>query len=176
MKYLHETLGFDKFCNNILKNRDKVFLTNAAKYCKENNCLIELLANEFCYNNGIDANGNTYAAPCIYRDSCYLCHASCKTKEETICYDNYPMQFCTGSRDGTSEGWMRTRFIRPQDLHYYNDIGINYFKISGRTGSLEYISSLMEAYMSQSFSGNLLNLWKQLQTIWNGQKESDYKA
>ena len=31
MKYLHETLGVNKFCNNLLKNRDKVFLKNAAE-------------------------------------------------------------------------------------------------------------------------------------------------
>ena len=173
MKYLHETLGVNKFCNNLMKNRNKKFLENAAKYCKDNGCIIELLNNEFCYNNGVDNNGQNYAAPCIYRDSCYICHGSCKTKEDTMCYNNYPMQFCMGSRDGNQEGWLRSRWIRPQDLHYYNDIGINYFKISGRTGGTDSIVANMEAYMSGKMSGNLLSLWKPLQSIYNGKSEKE---
>jgi len=172
MKYLHETLGVNKFCNNLLKNRDKVFLKNAAQYCKDNGCIVELLANEFCYNNGVDASGTNYAAPCIYRDSCYVCHATCKTKDDTMCYNNYPMQFCMGSRNGNQEGWLRSRWIRPEDLHYYNDVGIDYFKISGRTGTTSYLTSVMEDYMRGSHEGSLLTLWKPLETIYNGKSES----
>ena len=172
MKYLHETLGVNKFCNNLLKNRDRVFLKNAAQYCKDNGCIIELLANEFCFNNGVDKNGTNYAAPCIYRDSCYVCHATCKTKEDTMCYNNYPMQFCMGSRNGNQEGWLRSRWIRPEDLHYYNDIGIDYFKLSGRTGTTSYLTSIMEDYMRGSHEGSLLTLWKPLETIYNGKDES----
>ena len=73
--------------------------------------------------------GKGYATHCPYRDSCYLCHATNVTKEDSMSYDNYPMQFCMNARDDHSdEAWIRARFIRPEDLHYYNDIGINYFK------------------------------------------------
>lgn len=173
MKYLHETLGVNKFCNSILKNRSKTFLTNAAKYCNDNGLILELLANEFCYNNGKSPDGTNYAAPCIYRDSCYVCHATCKTKEDSMCYNNYPMQFCMGSRNGNEEGWLRSRWIRPEDLHYYNDIGINYFKVSGRTGTTEAIVENMNYYMSGSYEGNLLGLWKPLQSIFNGKTEKE---
>lgn len=175
MKYLHETLNVNKFCNSILKNRSKAFLKNAASYCNKNGLILELLANEFCYNNGKDSNGINYAAPCIYRDSCYVCHASCKSKEDSMCYNNYPMQFCMGSRNGNGEGWLRSRWIRPEDLHYYNDIGINYFKISGRTGTTNYLVSMIEAYMKQSFEGNVLGLWKPLETIYNGKSETSHE-
>ena len=175
MKYLHETLGVNKFCNSILKNRSKVFLKNAAQYCNDNGLILELLGNEFCYNNGKSADGTNYAAPCIYRDSCYICHATCKTKEDSMCFNNYPMQFCMGSRNGNEEGWLRSRWIRPEDLHYYNDIGINYFKVSGRTGKTSYIASVMEAYMKGSWEGNSLGLWKPLETIASGESELDHK-
>lgn len=167
LKYFHETLGVNKFCNSILKNRDRDFLKTAADYCNENGIILELLANEWC---GVAGKG--YATHCPYRDSCYLCHATNVTKEDSMSYDNYPMHFCMFARDNHSdEAWLRMRFIRPEDLHYYNNIGINYFKVSGRTGTTEYVSKMMEAYMCQSWEGNLLNLWKPLQTIYNDKGE-----
>ena len=171
LKYFHETLGVNKFCNSILKNRDRDFLANAAKYCNDNGIILELLANEWC-----SVAGKGYATHCPYRDSCYLCHATNVTKEDSMSYDNYPMHFCMFARDDHSEeAWLRMRWIRPEDLHYYNDIGINYFKISGRTGTTEYVSKMMEAYMSNNWEGNLLNLWKPLQTIYNNQGEFEEK-
>ncbi len=77
-----------------------------------------------------------------------------------------------GSRNGNQEGWLRSRWIRPEDLHYYNDIGIDYFKLSGRTGTTSYLTSIMEDYMRGSHEGSLLTLWKPLETIYNGKDES----
>ena len=168
MKYLHETLGVNKFCNSILKNRSRDFLINCANYCNENNLILELLANEFCYNASAD-----YATHCVYRDSCYLCHATCKTKEESMMYNNYPMQYCMSSRNGNQEQWLRSRWIRPEDLKIYNTIGINYFKVSGRTGGTPYIVKVLESYMNEKYEGNLLGLWKPLETIYNGKEESE---
>lgn len=170
-KYYHETLGINKFCNSVLKNRNRDFLVNAAKYCNENGILFELLANEFCGVAGVDGEGNQYATHCPYRDSCYLCHATNKTKEDSMTYNNYPMNFCMCARNSTPEAWLRMRWIRPEDLHYYNEIGINYFKISGRTGSTEYLKKMIEGYLSGSWEDNLLSLWKPLETIYNGENE-----
>ena len=104
------------------------------------------MANEFCYNASAD-----YATHCIYRDSCYLCHATCKTKEESMMYNNYPMQYCMSSRNGNQEQWLRSRWIRPEDLKIYNTIGINYFKVSGRTGGTPYIIKVLESYMNEKY-------------------------
>ena len=166
-KYFHETLGVNKFCCGIHRNRDRDFLKNLAKYANDNDIIIELLANELC-----GVAGDTYATHCAYRDSCYLCHATNVTKEDSMTYDNYPMHFCMTSRDNNSEvSWLRMRWIRPQDLHYYNSLGLYYFKISGRTASSSYLFKLMEAYMSQTWDDNLVALWKQLSTIYNGNNE-----
>jgi collagenase-like PrtC family protease len=167
IKYFHETLGVNKFCGNIQRNRDRDFLINVAKYCNENNIIFESLCNEFCYVAGPD-----YATHCPYRDSCYLCHATNVTKEDSMSYDNYPMHFCMSARDNHSDvAWLRSRWIRPEDLSKYNKLGLYYWKISGRTGSVEYVTKMMEAYMSQNWEGNLLNLWKPLQTIYSGKLE-----
>jgi len=166
-KYFHETLGVNKFCCGIHRNRDRDFLANLAKYANDNDIIIELLGNEFC-----GVAGDTYATHCPYRDSCYLCHATNVTKEDSMSYDNYPMHFCMSARDDNSEvSWMRMRWIRPEDLPKYNKLGLYYWKVSGRTASSNYLLKLMEAYMSQNWEGNLLNLWKPLQTIYNGNLE-----
>lgn len=174
-KYFHEQFGINKFCCSILKNRNKEFLTRAAKYCNENGLILELLAQEFCGVAGVDSNDNHYATHCVYRDSCYLCHATNRTKFESMEYDNYPMNFCMSARNSTPESWLRMRWIRPEDQHYYNEIGINYFKLSGRTGTTEYLIYIMEAYMSENFDDNMLKLWKPLETITTGEKELSHK-
>lgn len=170
LKYYHEQLGINKFCGSILKNRNKKFLKNCADYCNANNLIYEVLANESC---GVAGDG--YATHCIYRDSCYICHATCVTKEDSMLYKNYPMNFCMSSRKNNEEAWIKMRMIRPEDLKFYNDIGINYFKVSGRTGSTEYLKTVLEAYLKQDYHGNFLALWKPLETIYNQKKESEHK-
>lgn len=172
MKIYWEMFHINKFCGNILKNRSKPFLVNAAKWCNEHSIIYEMMTQEFCYNT---AKTEHCATHCIFRDSCYICHAGNKTKEDALAYGNYPMGYCIGSRENEEEGWLKSRWIRPEDLHYYNKIGIKNFKLTGRTGTSEYMKKVMEAYMSQSYDGNLLELWKPLETIYNGQAEKDWK-
>lgn len=169
IQYLHEQYGLRKVCIGIHKNRSFRWLRKAAQYCNENGIEAEILANEFCANGGVG-----YSTHCTYRDSCYLLHATDRTVEDTQEFDGYPMAHCMTSRGTDSVNWLRTRFVRPQDLHYYNDVGINKFKLSGRTGSLEYMEFLIDAYMSGTFSGNLLSLWKPLETITSGESELEF--
>lgn len=175
LKFYHEQLGINKFCGSILKNRNKKFLKRCADYCDENGLIYELLANEYCGVSSISSDGTPYATHCVFRDSCYLCHAMNRTKEDSMSYNNYPMNYCMSARNSTPEAWLRMRWIRPEDQHYYNEIGINYFKVSGRTGTTDYITRILQAYMSKSFDANMLELWKPLETIYNGKKESSHE-
>lgn len=173
IKYWHEVLGADKFCGNIMKNRNKKFLQNAQQYCDEHGMIQELLAQEFCYIAG-EVDGTAYAAPCVFRDSCYLCHATCRKKEDSMLYYNYPMEFCMAARGKNAQNWLRSRWIRPEDQSKYRKLGVNYFKVSGRTGSTNYLTTILEAYMKESFDGNLLTLWKPLETIKTGGDELSF--
>ena len=177
LKYYHETFGVNKFCNSILKNRNKEFLIKAQDYCDRNGCILECMANEFCGVAGVDANGNHYATHCVFRDSCYLCHACNKTKEDSMSYNNYPMGYCMSARSSTPEAWLRMRWIRPEDQKIYREkTGVNYFKLSGRTGTTEYLEYIMNAYMSETYDGNLLGLWKPLSSIYDGKTELKSKT
>ena len=170
IKYYHETFGINKFCCDVDKNRDRDFLKMAAKYCRDNNLIFELLVNEFC---SVNLKDSKCSAPCPFRQSCYSCHAGNRTKEEAMLYNNYPMQFCSTSRNTSGVEWLKARFIRPEDLDKYNDLGLDYFKVSGRTGTTEYLASIIEAYMSKEFNGNLIELWKPLESIWNDKTEKE---
>lgn len=170
IKYLYENYGVKKICANLNKNRDFEWLENAANYCNKNDIILELMVNEFC-----GVGGGNYATHCVYRDSCYICHATNKTYEDTLSLNNYPMNLCTNSRNKDISNWLRLKWIRPEDLKYYNDIGINHFKITGRTGSSEYLQKVLNAYMAENFDGNLIELWKPLESINPDIKEAEVK-
>lgn len=177
IQYLHEQYNIKKVCAGIHKNRTFKWLAVAAEYCNANGIELELLSNEFCANGGSGNVSGTkaYTTHCAYRDSCYQLHATDVTIEDTKMFGGYPMQHCMASRDTDPANWLRTRFIRPQDLKVYQNIGISKFKISGRTGSTEYLEMVIRAYMSEKFDGNLLALWKPLETITNGVNELDHQ-
>ncbi|MCP4551778.1 MAG: hypothetical protein GY834_07005 [Bacteroidetes bacterium] len=153
IKIWHETYGINKLHSNILKNRSIKFLTNANKYCEENNIELSLIANEFC-GNGTNSIDNAYSSThCIYRDSCFLLHAENLTIEDDKSLNGYPMNHCIDSRSNI-ETWLKTMFIRPEDLSKYSKIGISSYKITGRTGTTEYLKRIIEAYISESWNGN----------------------
>lgn len=168
MRYLFENYGVKKFCCNLNKNRDFNFLEAASKYCNNNGLILELMVNEFC-----GVGGDNYATHCVYRDSCYICHATNKNLLDTLSLNEYPMKLCTESRAKSPANWLRVKFIRPEDIVRYNDIGINNFKITGRTGSSEYILRTAKAYLEEEFNGNLLALWKPLESI-KGESEDKH--
>ena len=167
IKYLHEKYGVNKICCNLNKNRDFTFLERAARYCNANGIILELMVNEFC-----GVGGSDYATHCVYRDSCYICHAMNRTLEDTLTLNEYPMGLCTPSRNENPANWLRLKFIRPEDIKHYNAIGINHFKITGRTGSTAYILKTVSSYLNESFDGNLLELWKPLESIKDSSVEN----
>lgn len=168
IKYLYEKYNVRKICVNLNKNRDFEWLKNAAEYCNKNGIILELMVNEFC-----GVGGDNYATHCVYRDSCYICHATNRTLEDANSLDNYPMKLCTNSRNENPSNWLRLKFIRPEDIRHYNDIGINHFKVTGRTGTSKYILQTITAYLNESYDGNLLNLWKPLESIGKDELEGN---
>lgn len=161
IKYYHDVYGVKKVCGNLMKNRDFKFIKKAVKLCKELGMQYELMANEFC---GVGTSG--YATHCIYRDSCYICHATNKNFVDTQLMHNYPMDMCTAGRNANHANWLRSNFIRPEDIYaYFTDTGCDRFKLTGRTGSIDFQARILQAYMSGEFDGDLLELWKPLETI-----------
>lgn len=171
LKILHERYHIGKLYNNLLKNRSVRFLMNLGKYCLDEGIELTLLANEFCNSSTMDGISSTH---CIYRDSCYLFHSENEDKEDDELLGGYPMSRCISMRQSALT-WLKSSFIRPEDLYKYEYIGVNSFKITGRTGTTKYLLAIIEAYIREYWSGNLLSLWKPLETIANEKDELDYK-
>lgn len=49
-------------------------------------------------------------------------------------------------------------WIRPEDLHYYEDIGFSKFKIIDRLKDTKWLINAIEAYINRSYAGNLSDI------------------
>ena len=170
IKIWQELYGITKICIGLNKNRDINFLSAAARYCNEHDIVLTLLANEFCGNGITESDEIKGATGCIFRDHCYQLH-SAGYQKETKLHKDYPMGMCIASRKSKSV-WLKMNYIRPEDVKRYNEIGIDHFKLTGRTGSTAHLQEIMRAYMKESYDGNLLGLWKHLETIKEEKEES----
>lgn len=163
-KIWKDEFDINKICCNLSKNRDFAFLRALSNYCHGENIELILIANEFCGNGVYNTNSRSHSATsCIFRDHCYLLH-SLDYEKADILPNDYPMGYCIGSRSDAAV-WLKMNFIRPEDLPVYNSIGISHFKITGRTGTTPFIKKVTNAYIQGTYSGNLLELWKHLETI-----------
>jgi len=152
---------FNKHCVDVFKNRDFIYLKKFVKVANSTNIDLELIANEFCIHD------------CIDRAECYQIHQITDTYKDSRIFGSYPQGRCIVDRWLNPIEWLKSRFILPQDLKKYVNIGINHFKITGRTHPTNYITWVVEQYMKQNYEGNLLALWAHLENI--GKKEEDYK-
>ncbi|WP_167957205.1 U32 family peptidase [Anaerosporobacter faecicola] len=106
---------------------------------------VEVIVNVICNKN------------CIYRmfHQNQVSHDSSMEKKSTTYYSHR----CIMKRVEDVGNLMRMNWIRPEDIKYYSEIGINNFKIQGRqaviTGD---IVKTVESYFRQSFDGNLMEL------------------
>jgi len=165
----------DKVVGNILYNRDFTKLQYFAVACEALGMEYEVMVNEFCANTtGVGDTPNM--AHCIYRDSCYQCHSENVTKKDAKLIQNYPMGKCMSSRGHNPADWLRTGFVLPQWLRHYENRGIHNFKVTGRTAKTPYIKMVAESYLRRDYTGNLLGLWKPLETIYSEKDElSEHK-
>jgi hypothetical protein len=73
-------------------------------------------------------------------------------------YIEYPTIRCTIARYSDISQFIKSRWVRPEDLHIYEESGIDSFKVSGRTMSTEWILNTAKAYSSGEYKGNLAEI------------------
>lgn len=104
---------------------------------------IEIIINSFCVND------------CPFKMFHYNSFSHSHTNKDECSYFN---SRCRNIHVG-SENYMKLNWIRPEDIHYYYDIGINYFKIQGRTNV--YSGNPAKAvihYINEHYDGDLISL------------------
>jgi len=176
IKVWKNNYNIKSICNHLGKNRSIKFLKNSVSYCSKNDIELYLIVNEFCGNSG-GSLYNAYGTDCIHRTSCYLCHSENSKIEDVELFNSYPTNYCTSSKSDFS-AWLKTKFIRPEDIIMYSALGIHNFKIVGRTGGTNHILKIAKAYIDKSWKGNLLGLGKQVDTVFSedGDIEIDQTA
>lgn len=140
-----QDLGADILCLDFCKiNRDFKML----KYMKDNlNCKLELLCTNSCLKD----------CPMIHTHVNDLAHAS-KYKENVNEYEDWGLNFCQRYQLNNIEEYIKSPWIRPEDIKYYEEIGIEHFKITERDFSTEALVKRVEAYVNRRYDGNLLDL------------------
>ena len=128
-------------------NRDFRVLRAIRKAVK---CQLALIANVGC----------VYDCPNALTHANSTAHAGAKG-QNTLFADPF-MTYCFAKRLESPEEVIKTRWIRPEDVGHYEDIGIDVLKIIDRNSTTEVLAERVKAYSQRSYEGNLLLLLGQM--------------
>jgi collagenase-like PrtC family protease len=128
-------------------NRDFQFLEAA---CAASQVPLEVIVNPVCISQ------------CHFKYNHY-CVASMGSQSYLrggagIPYNQYYLNWCFLQKLQNEGEFLKSPWIRPEDLYLWEETGITYFKIAGRGLPASEILRLCRSYLAQEFSGNLLDL------------------
>lgn len=142
-----EDLGADEITLSFVDvNRDFHLLKEIRKNIR---CRLKLIANLDCL----------YHCPFYKYHSVLNSHSSHSTHPTRGFMIDYCYLSCSYKRMKDSVESIRSGWIRPEDVHYYEDVGIDRLKIVNRTMITEAISLIVNAYAERRYNGNLLDLF-----------------
>ncbi len=100
---------------------------------------------------------NTCRLYCPYKIFHY-CHES-HSKKRHNAIDDYYFNRCNITRNQSKESYLQMSWVRPEDINYYTECGVNIFKIQGRQDVQNGdIHKTVQHYFNHSFDGNLVDL------------------
>lgn len=140
-----EMLGIDDVTVDFMINRDFRLLESIKRSTKSE---ITLILNDVCL----------YQCPFRYYHYNIVGHSSQILNPFRGFYPDYCTIKCIPIRLTSFKEILKIRWIRPEDINEYEKIGIDSFKISGRTHSTDWILRAVKAYLSREYDGNLLDL------------------
>lgn len=142
-----EEMGADYICVDFVKiNRDFKTLKYMVDNLKKSK--IELLMTNSCLKN----------CPLIHTHTASLSHASNKMNNEKEKYVDWCLYKCQEYELKHLEEYIKSPWIRPEDVVEYEKIGIEHFKITERDFPTEEIVKRVKAYSNRSYEGNLIDL------------------
>jgi collagenase-like PrtC family protease len=142
---LVESLGADSITLDININRDFTLLKAIRNAVS---CELTILMNNLCL----------YQCPYEYYHHDGLGHASQSYNSLSGYYVDYCVIRCSLDRLCDISQVIKCRWVRPEDIHVYEEIGMDMFKISGRSMSAERILQAATAYSSRHYQGNLYDI------------------
>jgi collagenase-like PrtC family protease len=138
-------MGADRIVVKELINRDFHVLRRIVKNFGDK---IEIIVNTPCHMD------------CSFRMSHYNQQSSDSIEHTNATSFNYYEHKCMHRRYSELGNWLKTCWVRPEDLHYYTSIGINYFKLQGRQSIFKGgdIARVTETYFKGEYDGDLIDL------------------
>jgi len=140
-----ESLGADSITLDFNINRDFKLLQAIRSAVS---CELTILLNNLCL----------YQCPYEYYHHDSLGHASQSYNPLAGYYIDYCVLRCTLDRLCDISQVIKCRWVRPEDIHIYEEIGINVFKTSGRSMTSKAILDTAQAYSLRRYQGNLYDI------------------
>lgn len=142
-----EEMGADYLCVDFVKiNRDFKELKYMVDHLKT--AKIELLMTNSCLKN----------CPYIHTHTAGLSHASNINNQEKQAYADWCLYRCQEYELKHLEEYIKSPWIRPEDVKEYEEIGIEHFKITERDFPTSELLKRVKAYSEGNYEGNLLDL------------------
>ncbi|WP_167957206.1 U32 family peptidase [Anaerosporobacter faecicola] len=117
------------------------------RVCKVFGSGVEVIVNNVCYKN------------CTYKMFHYNHEAHCTPQNTSQLVRDFYLCRCSMQKANDFKNSIKLNWIRPEDLIYYVNTGISYFKIQGRQNILHGdIIKTLKHYFSEDFDGNLFDL------------------
>lgn len=142
-----EEMGADLICVDFVKiNRDFKVLKYMVDNLKKSK--IEILVTNSCLKN----------CPMIHTHTNSLSHASTNKENKKNVYQDWGLFYCQKKELEKLEEYIKSPWVRPEDIKYYEDIGIEHFKITERDFPTTELVKRVKAYVERNYDGNLLDL------------------
>ena len=141
-----QNLGADKVnisYVDINKNFDEI-----KKIREKTTVKIQTIANLMCMNK----------CPMVTLHANYNAHASQRDHVMNNFTFDYYLFSCAEKLLSNPVEILRSAFIRPEDLHYYEEAGVDNIKLVERSMTTEALALIVKAYTERSYDGNMMDL------------------
>lgn len=131
--------------DDLVCNRDFELLAALRAAVK---CDLQLLANNICMSSCFMAATHMNM----------VAHGSRPFASERGCYIDYCSVRCMAARVREPVNFIRSGWIRPEDMHHYEKLGYTNFKICDRSSPTRILALRVKAYTQRKYEGNLMDL------------------
>jgi collagenase-like PrtC family protease len=142
----YEDIGASRIVLDVEVNRDFRFLRHVIPHT---NVDLEIVVNPVCLYQ------------CHFKFNHYCTATFGSHPHKDGCghpYNQYYLNWCYLEKLKNLGEFMRSPWVRPEDVHLYQELGLRYFKIAGRGLDSEELLRRAKFYLQGEFSGNLLAL------------------
>lgn len=140
-----EELGADDICVDDSINRDFEVLKQMKQKVNAN---IVLIGNNTC----------SFECPYSFYHNNMNSHKSQSGEGQKGKNYFYNLNRCTQFKYSKPEEIIKSRWIRPEDIAFYESIGIDTFKLVDRMRPTEWILNAVKAYLNREYKGNLAEI------------------